>query len=103
MAEFMEAARQLNNEWGRRYRNNEEMKAVLKSFVNFYILNEDNNGWFAGFSDYQSTNNGLESANSRFKERDTFRRRVHFRDFFGVAEAAVRKWSELPEFQVNLY
>jgi hypothetical protein len=63
----MEAARLLNKEWARRYRGKNEILSALDSFVKFYIRNNKNNGWYSGFSEFASTNNGLESANRILK------------------------------------
>jgi hypothetical protein len=96
----LEAARTLNNHWAKRFTNAPIIRDILGTFVNFYVLNPNNMGWFAGFHPFGSTNNGLESANRDFKDRDSFRRKLPLREFFEVASSAVHKWSVSPDLQV---
>jgi hypothetical protein len=96
----LEAARLLNNWWAREHRENAEVLDALQSFTNFYITNEENNGWFAGFSEFPSTNNATESSNRQFKERETFRRRVPMREFITIAPSYMETCSRSPEHQV---
>jgi hypothetical protein len=76
------------------------VRDILYTFIEFYV--QKNEGWFAGFQPYASTNNGLESANNDFKERDSFRRKMPLREFFTTASSAIHKWSVSPDLQVLL-
>ena len=100
---FMEAARLLNNKWARRFAGQEAILSRLSSFVDFYIKDEANRGWYSAFSEFASQNNGLECANRDFKDRDTLRKRLPIRQFFDVASSAVHKWSISPDLQVLIY
>ena len=67
-AEFNKASFALNNYWSNRWNETSEMIGVLQEFMKFYVLNDDNSGWWAGFApECGRTNNGLESHNRQFK------------------------------------
>ena len=99
-------------EWLHRYQGNQAALNALKSFMDFYMwrmVEKDGeeeavptsySTWYAGFTEYASTNNALECANRIFKDRETFRKRLPMREFLDVASKAVRKWSINPDFQV---
>lgn len=101
--EFQEAARVLNNEWAARYKERHDVLEILNGFVNFYIKNPANNGWYSGHNQFCNTNNSLERANRDFKDREMGRRRVPIREFFEIAANAVHKWSCNPDLQVYLF
>jgi hypothetical protein len=96
----MAAQHVLSKEWMHRYNANNTALEALHSFAKVYLLHDHNFTWFAGYSEYASTNNALECANRIFKDRETFRRRLPVRDFFLVAENALQKWCINPDFQV---
>ena len=77
------------------------MLGALREFIDFYVLNNDNSGWWAGFApECARTNNGLESHNRQLKERDFLRRRVSIREFLKIAPSNMKVASLSPEHQV---
>uniref|UniRef100_A0A915DJF4 Transposase n=1 Tax=Ditylenchus dipsaci TaxID=166011 RepID=A0A915DJF4_9BILA len=56
------------------------------------------NGWYKGFSNKVSQNNGLESRNGLLK-RITFRKKLSLSDFFSTMESTLNLWSAKPEEQ----
>jgi hypothetical protein len=99
--EFFKAARVLNNHWGNRWQHSEEMLDILKAFINFYVQDDNNNGWYSGFAPECPTTNPLEGHNRQFKDRATFRNRTSAREFLEIAAKHIGICSESPEHQVS--
>jgi hypothetical protein len=77
------------------------MRGILNTFVEQYIVDESNSGWWAGFSpECPRTNNGLEAANKQLKARATVWRRQPLRQFLITAADHVHLCSIAPEYQV---
>uniref|UniRef100_A0A915DS41 MULE transposase domain-containing protein n=1 Tax=Ditylenchus dipsaci TaxID=166011 RepID=A0A915DS41_9BILA len=95
--EFLIASAFLQQEWSRRYASQLEVLKVCNYFVNQWILSPLN-GWYEGFSNKVSQNNGLESRNGLLK-RITFRKKLSLSDFFSTMESTLNLWSARPEEQ----
>lgn len=76
----------------------QEWAKELFEFAEYFVktwINSRENGWYEGFSDFISNNNGLESINKTIKKVHTIRRRMKFPEFVKTAADIVNHWSTI--------
>ena len=85
------------NEWKSRYSNNPPAMVVCSYFTRQWL--DGLSSWYEGYSDFVSTNNGLESRNAVLKKL-TMRKKLGLRAFVDITERTLNFWSSKPEEQV---
>ena len=67
----------------------------VKEFLDYFNMEwvRKHPGWYEGFSEGPSTNNGLESLNGHIKEKKTLRKLMPIPDFIDFGFQLLREWS----------